>query len=643
MDRRVKIRLTAWGFLVFLCFAILLGQLWRLQVVQGERYRLKADQNRLRLLSIPAPRGVIYDRYGRILARNMPSFSVTIVPADLPTDEREREVTLRRLSALLGVPLDRIKEMVKEGMASPFHPVLVQRGVSREKAFFVAENHAKLPGVHLKVDPIRQYLTGELTAHIIGYVGPIPAEKEAEYREQGYDLSEDKAGLTGVEFTFEDQLRGRKGSKVVEVNAAGREIRTVGEPFPPQPGHSLILTLDLDLQRAAEEALREGMEKAGVTSGVVVAMNPQTGEILAMVSLPSYDNNLFARGISPEEYARLSSDPRRPLVNHAISGQYPPGSTFKIVPAVAALEEGLIDRRTSLECTGVISLPNKYFPDDPELAQPFYCWIHKLGRGHGYLNVVEGIAQSCDIFFYKLCGGYEDFPGLGLERLSKYARLFGLGEKTGIDLPGESRGLVPTAKWKRLNYGESWVTGDTYNIAIGQGFLLATPLQMLNATAAVANGGTLYRPQIVYEVRDAEGNVVRPFQPQVLRRIPVSPENLALVREGMRAAVTRGTAWRANLMGVSVAGKTGTAEYPGPRDEKGHLPTHAWFTAFAPYEDPEIALVVFVEGGGEGSTVAVPIAAQILRHYFGLPEPLPTPTPGPNAQPTAHGEAIPLG
>jgi penicillin-binding protein 2 len=348
-------------------------------------------------------------------------------------------------------------------------------------------------------------------------------------------------------------------------------------------------------------------------------MDPQTGAILAMVSLPSYDNNLFARGISADDYGQLSDDPEHPLVNHAISGQYPPGSTFKIVPAAAGLQERVIDRETRLKCEGELLLPNKYFPDDPEKAQVFRCWYK---WGHGALNIIDGIAHSCDIYFYQVGGGFEDFSGLGMEELGEYARAFGFGEPTGIALPGESGGLVPDDHWKRVNYGEHWVTGDTYNAVIGQGYVLVTPMQLLNATVAIANGGTLYRPQILYQIIDTEGTTVQGFAPDVIRKVPVSAQNLELVRGGMRAAVTRGTAHRVNLAEIAVAGKTGTAEYPGPRDEEGNLPTHAWFTAFAPYEEPEIALIVFVSGGHEGAKIAVPIAAKILRVYFGLPQPV---------------------
>jgi penicillin-binding protein 2 len=502
--------------------------------------------------------------------------------------------------------------------SSPYRAVTIKKDVDRETAFIIEEEHLSLPGVLVEIEPIREYLTGGLTSHIIGYVGHIPPELVEEYVEKGYDTASDKVGLTGVEMTFDKELRGKKGLKCIEVDAAGREIRTIGSPKLPEPGHSLILTIDIRLQRFMEEALRRGMEAVGSQSGVAIAMDPMTGEILGIVSLPSYDNNVFARGISADEYKILESNPWRPLMNHAISGQYTPGSTFKIIPAVAVLEEGVVTPRTTVNCEGILLLPNKYFPDKPELAQPFYCWIYKYGTGHGPTNIIAGIALSCDIYFYQVSGGFEDFEGLGLERLTKYARLFGLGERTGIELPGEGErpGLVPSERWKRTNYGESWSTGDTYNIAIGQGFILVTPLQLLNATAAVANGGILYRPRIVHKVISSSGEVIKHFEPEVIRKIPVSEESLEVVKDGMEAAVIWGTAKRAYLEDVTVAAKTGSAEFPGPRDEEGNLPTHAWITAFAPVDEPEIALVVFVYGGKSGAKTAAPIAAEILRYYF---------------------------
>ncbi len=612
----MRLRLALFRLTILLLFAGLMIRLWRLQIVEADRYRAWADENRFRLVSTEAPRGIIYDRQGRILVRNTPSFSVEIMPAYLPHEEGARRQVLAHLAELLDMPFlsaASLEERLAGTELAPFQPMIVAQDVGRETAFVIAEEHLNLPGVNLRIIPTRQYTEGPLTAHILGYVGRIPAERAEEYLARGYDSHLDRVGLAGVEYTFEEELRGRKGQKYIEVDVAGREVRTVGVAQEDSPGHNLILTLDLDLQRTVEEALRAGMEEVGSTSASAIALNPQTGEILALVALPSYDNNLFAGGISAQDYQRLTEDPERPLVNHAIGGQYPPGSTIKIILAAAGLEEGVISPQTRLLCQGTLWLPNKYFPDDPELAQPFYCWLRS---GHGPLNVVQALTYSCDIFFYQLGGGFREFEGLGLERLAEYAERFGLGQQSGIALTGETAGLVPTAKWKRLNYAESWTTGDTYNISIGQGFILATPLQMVNATAAVANGGTLYQPQIVYEVRTADGQLIRPFQSEVIRQVGVSPQHLELIRQGLRGAVAWGTARRADLPEVAVAGKTGTAEFLGPRDEKGNLPTHAWFTAFAPYEDPEIALVVFVAGGGEGSRTAVPIAAQILRYYF---------------------------
>jgi penicillin-binding protein 2 len=646
MDIRQRdIKVLVFKAFVVASFALLALKSWHLQIVQGEHYVGEADRNRFRLLSTDAPRGVIYDREGRLLVRNMPSFTVSIVPAYLP--EAAEESVFRQLSGLLGIAVSRsdresekppstdrhylsgaeryrpepaLNELVQAGRETPFVPVVVKSNVPRDTALIIEEERVELPGVVVQIEPLREYISGTLVSHVIGYVGHIPEQDLESYvgrTDAEYDAN-DTVGLTGVELGFEDELRGRKGQRHVEVDIWGREMRTVGSPIEPIPGHNLVLTIDLDLQAAVEEALRRGVAEADSESGVAIVMNPQTGEILAMVSLPSYDNNLFIGGISEEDYTELREDPRHPLVNHAISGVYAPGSTFKIVPAVAGLQEGIVDPRSLIFCPGTIWIPHRFAPDNPELAQPFKCWAQK---GHRSVNLVGAIAQSCDIYFGILAGGYGRFEGLGQQALHSYALLFGLGVPTGIELPGESPGLVPDETWKRVTYGETWVTGDTYNAAIGQGFILVTPLQILNATAAVANGGTLYRPQIVRETRDAEGNVVTPFEVELVRELPVSPETIAIVREGLRETVRYGTAGGAGLPGVAVAGKTGTAEYPGPRDWEGNLPTHAWFTAFAPFDDPEIALVVFVDGGGEGSTVAVPIAAEILSYYFNAPVP----------------------
>jgi penicillin-binding protein 2 len=634
MDKpRSNLRVLALQILILVAFSVLAARLWRLQIVRTEDYRILADANRFRLVSIQAPRGVVYDRQGRLLVRNVPRYTISIIPAALPEDEQFKAAVLSRLSQLLEIPVSSrvattggvdtqpgIEEMLEENASSPYAAVPIKRDVDKQVAFLIEEEHLHLPGALVEVTPRRQYSTGAVTSHVLGYVGRIPAESADLYLSQpGNDYAiNDAVGLMGVEATYEAALRGRKGMKHIEVDAFEREASVLAID-PPQSGNNLLLTLDLELQQAAEAALREGMRRVSSTAGVVIAMDPQSGEILALVSLPSYDNNLFAAGISTQDYQQLSDDLEHPLVNHAISGQYPPGSTFKIIPAAAALETGVINQGTRLGCDGKLLLPNRYFPNDIEKAQIFKCWYE---WGHGHLNILDAIALSCDIYFYQVGGGFEEFVGLGMDRLSEYARALGLGEPTGIALPGESAGLIPDDQWKRVNYGQSWVTGDTYNAVIGQGFVLVTPLQLLNATAAIANGGTLYRPQVVKHIVDSEGYVIQGFVPEVLREIPVSVQNVDIVRQGMRAAVTNGTAHRVNLEEVAVAGKTGTAEYPGPRDEEGNLPTHAWFTAFAPYEQPEIALVVFVSGGHEGAKVAVPIAARILRTYFGLPQPV---------------------
>jgi penicillin-binding protein 2 len=637
---------------IAVAFLALVVQLWRLQTVRGEYYQQAADVNRFRLELNPAPRGVIYDRRGHLLVRNMPQITVSIIPAYLPEDEMERRTLLFKLADLIDMPLTSpapsrlargviqpaiepdpepkpgILDVLEEAKLAPYRPALLKVGVPREVAMVLEEEHLDWPGVLVQVQAAREYLDGSLTAHLLGYVGPIPAEQAEAYESRGYDPNQNQVGLTGVEYSFEEELSGQDGQKLIEVDVAGREVQTVGEPKAAVAGDNLRLALDLDLQQKTQDALTKYLKTYAKKQAVAVAMNPQTGEILAMVSLPSYDNNEFTGGISLEAFQALQDDPNRPLVNHAISGQFPPGSAFKIVVAAAGLEEGVITPDTRYHCGGILWLPNRFYPEDPSLAQPFYCWIHQsYSGGHGTLGVISALGQSCDIFFYQVAGGYRDrIQGLGEERLGYYAELFGVGATTGIDLPGEAPGLVPTARWKRINYRESWVTGDTYNMAIGQGFVLSTPLQLLSAAAAIANGGTLYRPQIVREVVDGEGNIVRAFAPDVIRQLPVSKENIDIVRQGMRAAVDGpgATAYAIRVPGVAVAGKTGTAEFFSDRnkdgipdrDRNGHLPTHAWFVTFAPYENPEIALVIFIYGGGEGSTVAVPIANEILNYYF---------------------------
>ncbi|HSJ58449.1 MAG TPA: penicillin-binding protein 2 [Anaerolineae bacterium] len=649
---RRDLRILVYRLALALAFLVLVGRLGALQMTRAEYYQEAADVNRFRLEHTLAARGVMYDRRGHLLVRNMPRLTVSIVPAYLPEDEVERRAMLSRLSELIDMPLTAppasaeipgrlahtvqhastrapgILDILKDALLAPYRPVLIKSGIARDVAMMLEEQHLDWPGVLVQAEAVRDYLYGPLTAHILGYMGPVPSERAAAYQEAGYDASRHLVGLQGLEYSHEAELRGEDGQKLVEVDVSGRQVRTVGEPSATVPGYNLNLTIDLDLQRTVTDILQAQLTSLGKKEGVVILINPQTGEVLALVSLPSYDNNAFTGGISSEVLQALLADPSHPLVNHGISGMFPPGSTFKLVPATGALEEGVVTTASRLSCGGILWLPNFYYPGDPSLAQPFYCWIHHGYHGsHGALGIVAAIGQSCDIYFYQLAGGYRDrFQGLGHERLAYYAELLGYGRQSGIDLPGETTGLVPDPQWKRANYNESWVTGDTYNMAIGQGYVLATPLQVVNMTAAVANGGTLYRPQIVHQVVDAGGRIAQAFAPDVIRSVPVSAENIDIVRQGMRAAVSGAgaTARGINVPGVAVAGKTGSAEYFADddrdglpdRNKDGTLPTHAWFTAFAPYDNPEVAIVVFVYGGGEGSGTAVPVANEVLRYYF---------------------------
>jgi penicillin-binding protein 2 len=652
-------------------------------------------------VDVAAPRGVIYDRNGVILARNRPSFTVALVPADLPGDSDDSQegaaeaAVLDRLLAILTRPAlgqspgpeptpspspaaasrqsgvkpavsptqtpattaarssaleiprrqpwvmarSDIEQKLSDGrLGGAYRPVPIARYINETTAFLIAEDAINLPGVQLQLEPIRDYPSGALTAHLLGYMGYIPEARLEAYKAQGYVQTE-QVGLAGLEVTLEKELRGKPGRQTIEVDVNGRKVRTVGELNPAEPGHNLVLTLDMELQQAATAVLQEALDKSKgftrSTQGAVVALDPRNGAVRALVSLPAYDNNLFARGITAEAWSALTADPDLPLFDHAIGGQHPPGSTFKIIVASAGLQDGVISARTQLgdyfdgRNDGIIWLPNEYLPWDRTKDQPFYSWNYRLGFGFGLIAVRDAIAVSDDIFFYQLGGGYLDiFRGLGSEAIGYYARQFGLGQFSGIELPGETRGLVPDAKWKRLNYRENWLTGDTYNISIGQGFVLATPLQMANATAVIANRGYLYQPQLVDHITDAEGKVIRGFQPKLIREVAVDAAHLDTVREGMYGAVNwpQGTAPLARLPGIAVAGKTGTAEFARDwdkdgkpdRDPQDNLPTHAWFTAFVPYGDPEIVIAVFVNNGGEGSTVAAPVAARVLRAYFRL-------------------------
>ena len=590
--------------LVVLLFGILTIQLVRMQVFQGDDYQAQAENNRLRELQVLPMRGLIYDRNRAPLVENVANYSAVIVPADLPA--KEEAAVFARLESLLGIPAQEIAQQVRESRedGNPFEATVIKDELDRDTALILEGLTPYLPGVDLQVEARRNYLSGDLTAHILGYVGRISAEEYAASKDEGYILN-DQLGKTGIELVYEDILRGKPGTKLIEVDASGRQ-QDVLDSRASQPGQNVVLTIDAELQQRTADILREFMGTSDNAAAVV--MDVRTGEVLAMVSLPTYDNNLFSKTLSQEELDALMSEPGKPLVNHATAEMYAPGSTFKPVTGLAALQEGVATTSTTIVSHGYITVPNQY---DPSVVYVFHDWA-----ALGTLDFYGGISMSSDVYFYYLAGGKYDegFQGLGEERLARYARSFGLGEPTGVDLPGESAGLVPDAKWKERTVSEMWYVGDTYNFGIGQGYLAVTPLQLLDAIVAIANDGELLRPRLVREILDSHGNVVTTFAKEVRARVPVNQEHLAVMREAMRQSVTTGVARSAQVAGLAIAGKTGSAEFGAVRAD-GSYDTHGWFVGFAPYENPEIAVVVFVQQGN-GFTNAAPAAARIFDYYF---------------------------
>ncbi len=671
-------------------FGFFMFRLFSLQVVQGASYLARAEENRTTLISVPTQRGIIFDRNGFVLARNVASYNLTITPASLPGLAGDLDVAsgqinnitgavqglYRRLADLVGMPVNQgkiddatvkafkpcdnnlgITQIVYIGDSlAPYDPVRIKCNIDQSVAMQIQEMAADLPGAGIEIEPVREYPTGSLTSDIIGFLGPITAETEQYYRALGFVPNRDKAGFAGVEMSLNDLLMGKNGERLVEVDVAGKEIRDVEQPVPAEPGKNLRLTIDTRLQTAAQAALVNEMKvwnqikpEYGLNQGVVIAMNPKTGEILAMVSYPSYENNRFARQIPEYYYNQLLNDPLKPLINHAISDEIPPGSVFKLSASLGILNEGVVTPDQQIEDPGKITIMQKFSKNDPGTPRDYVCYLYKsTGQGHGKVDFLKGLSQSCDVYFYKVGGGYGDeVPngGLGIWRLGEYARAIGYDRATGIELPGESTGLIPDPNWKRINQGESWSTGDTYISTIGQGYVLSTPLQVLVSAATIANDGKMMKPTLVKEVLDSEGNVVQPFKPTQVWDITkdakihlfdennfetgelktIDPKWVALVKQGMREVVTDGTASAYfQDMTIQSAGKTGTAEYCDDVANKagrcafGKWPAHAWYVGYAPYDNPEIAVVAFVYNGQEGSTVASPIVRQVMEAYFEL-------------------------
>ncbi len=596
MPPQFRRRLAVATVAVLVLFALTLVRLWHLQVSEGDQYRSLSENNRVRLKRVRATRGTILDRNGNVLVDNRPSFDLVMVPEDAHDVPR----TIAALTRLLGDRAGDLEGAVAAASSRPpFEEVMLQRDLSWESIVALETHQFELPGVSVQVGPRRTYPFGKVAAHLLGYVGEVN-QRELKER-QGYHLG-DLIGKAGAERYWENYLRGTDGGQQVEVDAVGRKLRVLSE-VEETPGNNLVLTIDRDLQLAAEDAL-------GDYEGAVVAIDPRNGEVLAMVSRPAFDPNVFARGIRRAEWRSLLEDRKRPLNSKAIQGTYPPGSTFKVIMAAAALEEGVINPFTQIFCGGGIFFGNR----------TFRCW--RKG-GHGSLNVHEALVRSCDVFFYQVG------QRLGVDTIAEYAHRFGLGAPTGIALEHESSGIIPSSAWKRQRFGEPWYAGETLSVSIGQGYVTATPLQMANAMAAIANGGTLYRPQFVKRVENSDGSVVAEEQPVKLGDLGFKKTTILQIRQALSDVVnsSHGTGSKARLRTVEVGGKTGTSQVGklGAERLKQHgmareRKDHAWFIAFAPVASPEIAVAVLAEHAGEhGGTVAAPIARKVIAHYFNVP------------------------
>ncbi|HEV7665068.1 MAG TPA: penicillin-binding protein 2 [Chloroflexota bacterium] len=629
MPAEQRPRASTWFFrvVVLLLFGILTAQLWKLQVVDGQSYTNRSAANWLRQAVIPPQRGVIYDRNKTLLATNAPIFVVSITPADVPKG-RMPEIIIRVANELRIPPAD-VQKVIEARQArkdySVFNPIAVSFNVDRQAVMRISEHQLDMPGVQVGVESSRRYTDGTLIAHIMGYMGAISADEADQLQQAGYGL-DDHIGAAGVEQAYEKDLRGQPGKRLYQVEVTGQEVGELKRQ-DATPGRNLVLALDLDLQRDVMRILQEGLRNA--PGGAAIVMDPRNGEVLAMVSTPSFDANIIGNSARDDELQQLLVDKERtPMFPRAFSGQYPPGSVFKLVTGSAALQEGVANRDTVVDSKGVMYVESDEYPG---VRQAF-----NDNAAYGPQTFLQGIANSSNIYFFWLGGGFQEgnktlFEGLGVDRLSKYARAFGYGARTGLDIRGEQDGTIPDPTWKQFHKNQPWFKGDTYNMSIGQGDVLATPLQVANTTNAIANGGMLYQPHLARAELDQDGNVVKDFSSNPPgRAVPVDAANLQIMRDAMEWGFEGPWLKWFKIPGLRLAGKTGTAEFEGPLDDKKTLPTHGWFTGFAPADNPEISVTVFVERGS-GTTDASPIAARIFRRYFHLADAPPDPPKTPAA------------
>jgi penicillin-binding protein 2 len=590
--------------LISLGLGTILGRAIQLQIFNGNHYRSLAEGNRIRRIAIPAERGIIIDRFGIELVHNIPGFSLALVPQDLPHDPLNRSKLLSQVAQIANVPKDSLTALLTRYGSYSFESLPIKDNLNYNTALKLYIQNATLPGIEVKSGSERGYYTLDKTSstkqiipslsHLLGYVGRLnDAEVEADV-DKNY-LPSDIIGKTGLEKQYEMYLRGTYGRKKIEVNAIGKE-QSVLAVEPPIPGQDVELSIDLEAQKKLETLVKDTADKTGQKRIAAIAMDPNNGEVLALVSWPTFDNNKFVQGIDTATYQSYINDKDKPLFNRVISGLYPPGSTVKLVVSAAALQEKIITQFTSVNSVGGLQLGDRFFKD----------W--KIG-GHGITNVTKALAWSVNTFFYYVGGGYQNFVGLGVDRLVMYMRYFGMAAKTGIDLPNENTGFLPSRDWKKTTKGESWYVGDTYNLSIGQGDMLVTPLQVALWTAAVANDGILVTPHLGKKIIESDTKKETILKYPSHEITAVSKSNLAIVQQGMRDCVTYGSCKMLGSLHFSTAGKTGTAQWSNTH------PTHAWFTSFAPYKNPQIIVTVLVEDGGEGASVTQPIALGFLNWW----------------------------
>ena len=580
-------RIRVLGWLIVLVIAVLIARLGYLQVYDGEYYAGLADGNRIRLIPAMAPRGTFYDRNGTLLVTNRPGFTVSLLPLTAPISPD----VIARLSELLKVPQEEIQKKIQAH--SGFDPIRIKNDVGPEITTIIEEQKSSYPGVVIEVQPIRNYIYKEQGAHTFGYVSEISDDELEKRKADGYK-SGDIIGKFGLEKVYDHELRGVNGGEQVEVDVTGKPVQVLGRK-EPVPGCDLVLTIDQKIQAAAERAIDTQLVKIGAKAAAAVVMNPQTGEVLAMVSRPAFDPNLFAHGISSKDWKVINDNPNFPMDNKTITGEYPPGSTFKIVTGVAALSDGKVTPEEKILDTG-------------------HHWIIPKGNAEGealgWINFTEALAHSDNVYFYEMGNR------LGIDALERYARMFGLGQKTGINLPFESEGLVANKAYKKKVFDDDWYLSETFDAAIGQGFNLVTPLQAAMVMSEIAADGKRYQPYLVQRIVAPDGSTVKAFQPVLLSQLDVRPDIIHLVQQGLRDVTKFGTA--ASVFGanfpVDIAGKTGTAENPHGRD-------HGWFVAYGPFGNPNIVVAVIVEQGGFGSQSAVPIGKKILEAAFDIPDP----------------------